>query len=139
MPPAIFGKKHLPLPCDNCGRDVLALDAANQTLANVAMLIGTDGKIGRVYVACIPDCDRELKARTTAGTRILNSWTHLDEWLAPSYYLRLWSALANDAQRFSPPALEKVRDILLLLAPFIMNGEPVPLRELQEANFKPGL
>jgi hypothetical protein len=140
---AVFGEEHIPLLCAHCTRDVLCLDEDHhgggfKTKANIAMLFEDDYKLADIYIACFGDCDRRMKAQAPEKT---NAYSNLDEWLNPSDYLRFWCALANDSaqQLISATASEKIRDILIAAAPFVMGGEPISLDVLRNASFKPGL
>ena len=127
----------IPLPCAVCGRNVLLLDN-NRTNANVIMYYDAETKVVDINIACMVDCDRKLTDRELHHNE---AWSHLDEWLEPSMFLKRWCALVNgaSAQRISDGACTKIRDVLIAVAQISLNGEPVPVKELRGATFTPGI
>ena len=117
------------LPCTVCGRDVLAA-LEDSTRANVVALKtqtagqeATDPIIWRaemVIVCCKSPCSRTQQRATPKDCR--DPWFDLDDLLMPENYVRQIVAVlgATSEGLYSKAALEKMREILIAVAPFVM-------------------
>ncbi len=134
--------EYQPLPCGNCGKDLLhslVADNAQPIYARVYRRTASDARrnIEDIYVACKGECDRELRGRVENGDR-LTDWADLSDLTIPIEFLR-WvfanmNCIRNGSNVYSDEAYSKLKDLILSMSQLVLrytsDAERERVREL---------
>lgn len=123
----IFEEQYLPLPCENCGKDLLDSLYSEDHKGVVVRLRRRKNEpddmeiIANVYFACKGACDEQLQTRYCGGTNLSAAgWTNLSDLVMSPVYLErivsLMDLLGKDEVAFSSQALEKEKLLIRALA-----------------------
>ena len=130
----VFGDNE-PIPCVNCGRDLLnPLQGVYTVWRSIEETEGTGSDFVDMYCACKGNCDRSAKAsiQATHGRRICDAWDDISELAIPVIFIQKIMAYMNGTQRgdkWSDVAFTKFKKLLLAIYPYVVRNTTTAERE----------
>jgi len=112
-----------PLICAHCGKNLFD----EPGLSIIVFAKNNADEYSDIYTCCKGECDKILRrTRIESAGLSENGWKDISEYMVPYTFLKNWMALMNntyDGEKFTQPAYETFKDIILATAPYVMRPQ----------------